>query len=69
MRLENVDVAEGRVSQTGNRAAVMQKLPDFVTAFSHQLKPLMRDSSQFTRMFFHPRIDGWVPLHSAIESQ
>jgi hypothetical protein len=26
----------------------MQKLPDFVPAFSHPLKPLNRDSSQFT---------------------
>jgi hypothetical protein len=47
----------------------MQKLPDFVPAFSHHLKPLMRDSSQFTCMRFHPRIDGWIPLHSAVESQ
>jgi hypothetical protein len=47
----------------------MQKLPDFVPAFSHHLKPLMRDRSQFTYMLFHPRIDGWIPLDSAVESQ
>src|ERR1700756_1342409 len=69
VRSEYIDVAEGRISQTGNWAAVMQKLPDFVSAFSHHLKPLMRDSSQFTCMLFHPRIDSGIPLDSAVESQ
>src|SRR4030081_1201486 len=69
VRMESIDVAEGRVSQTCNRAAVMQKLPNFVPAFSHHLKPLMRDGSQFTGMLFHPRIDGAIPLDSADESQ
>src|SRR3981081_4672290 len=69
VRSEYIDVAEGRISQTCNRAAVMQKLPDFVAAFSHYLKPLMRDGSQSACMLFHPRIDGWIPLDSAVESQ
>jgi hypothetical protein len=47
----------------------MQQLPDFVPALSHHLKPLMRDGSQFTCMLFHPRIDGGIPLDSAVESQ
>src|SRR5712692_7618983 len=69
VRGEYIDVAEGRISQTCNRIAVMQKLPDFVPAFSHHLKPLKRDGSQFTGMLFHPRIDGRIPLDSAVESQ
>jgi len=36
---------------------------------SHHLKPLMRDGSQFTGMLFHPRIDGGIPLDSAVKSQ
>jgi hypothetical protein len=47
----------------------MQELSDFVPAFSHHLKPLMRDGSQSTCVLFHPRIDGGVALHSAVESQ
>jgi hypothetical protein len=47
----------------------MQKLSDFVPAFSHHLKPPMRDGSQFTSMLFHPHIDGGIPLDSAVESQ
>jgi hypothetical protein len=47
----------------------MQKLPDFVPALSHHLKPLMRDGSQFTCMLFHPCVDGGIPLDSAVESQ
>jgi hypothetical protein len=69
MRIEYIDVAEGRISQTGYRATVMQKLPDFVPAFSHHLEPPMRDGSQFTCMLFHPRIDGGIPLDSAVEAQ
>src|SRR6266568_2894676 len=69
VRGEYIDIAEGRISQTCNRTAVMQKLPDFVPALSHHLKPLLRDSSQFTRMLFHPRINGGIPFDSAIESQ
>src|SRR5258708_3057752 len=69
VRIEYIDVDEGRISQTYNRAAVMQKLPDFVPAFSHHLKPLARDGSQFTSLLFHPPIDGGIPLDSAVESQ
>src|SRR5258705_5676875 len=69
VRSEYVDVAEGHVSQTCNWTAIMQKFPHFVPAFSHQLKPLLRDGSQFPCMRFHPRIDGGIPLDSAIESQ
>src|SRR5258708_25584942 len=69
VRSEYIDVSEGRVSQTCNRTAVMQKLPDFVAAFSHHLKPLMRDGSQFTGMLLHPHIDGVIPLDIAVESQ
>src|SRR6516165_7710681 len=69
VRGEYIHVAEGRISQTCNRTAVMQKLPDFVPALSHHLEPPMRDGSQFTRMLFHPRIDGGIPLDSAVESQ
>ena len=69
VRTEYIDVAEGRIAQTYNRTAVMQDLPDFVPAFSHHLKPLMRDGSQFTSMLFHPRIDGGIALDSTVESQ
>src|SRR5579864_9104024 len=69
VRSEYIDVAEGHISQTCNRTTIMQKLADFVSAFSHHLKPLTCDSSQFTCVLFHPRIDGRIPLDSAVESQ
>src|SRR6266576_2255547 len=59
VRSEDIDVAEGRISQTGNRTAVMQELPDFVPAFSHHAKPVMRDGSQFTACsFIHASMAG-----------
>src|SRR5271154_5639910 len=69
VRSEYIDVAEGRIAETGNRTAVMQELPDFVAASSHHLKPLLRDGSQFARMVFHPRIDGGIMFGSAVESE
>ena len=45
----------------------MQELPNFVPAFSHLAKPVMRDGSQFTCMLSHPSIDGRSPLDSAVE--
>src|SRR3984957_17080709 len=69
VRTEYIDIAEGRISQTCNRTAVMQKLQHLVPALSHHLKPPMRDGSQFPCMPFHPRIDGGIPLDSFVESQ
>src|SRR6266705_6669430 len=69
VRSEYIDVPEGRISQTCDRTAVMQKLPDFVPAFSHRLKPLICDGSQSICMLFYPRIDGGIALDSAVESQ
>src|SRR6201987_358191 len=69
MRSEYIDVAEGRISETCNWTAVIQKLPNFVSAFSHHREPLMRDGSQFACVLFHPRIDGRIPLYSTVESQ
>jgi hypothetical protein len=45
----------------------MQKLSYFVSAFSHRLKPPPRDASQFTRILFHPRLDGRIPLDSPVK--
>src|SRR6201987_2787545 len=69
VRREYIDVAKGRISQTCSRTAVMQKLPDFVSALSHHLKPLLRDRAQFTSMLFHPAIDGRITLDSAVQSK
>src|ERR1700739_115608 len=69
VRSEYIDVAKGRISQTCGRTAVMQKLPHFISAFSHRLKPILRDGSQFTRMLFHPAIDSRIMLDGAVQSK
>ena len=69
VRGEDVDIGEGDISQTGNRAAVVQELADFIAALPHQLKPLMGDRSQFTGVLFHPFIDGRITLDSAVKPQ
>src|SRR5215469_14703186 len=69
MRSEYIDVAEGRISQTCNRTAVMQKLPDFVPAFSHHLKPLMRDGSHPACIpFLHALVAG-ISLTAPVDRQ
>ena len=47
----------------------MQELPNFVAAFSHLRKPLLRDGTQFTGMIFHPAIDGRITLDSPVQSK
>ena len=47
VRGEYIDVCEGRVSETGNGAAVVEEFADFVAADSHHVEPAMRDGSQF----------------------
>jgi hypothetical protein len=69
VRSEYIHVAEGRVSQACHRTAVMQEFSDFVAAFSHRLEPLLGDDSQFACTISHPRIDGGIPLDSAVEPQ
>ena len=69
VRSEYIHVTEWDISQTCSRAAVMQKLPNFISASAHHLKPLKRDRSQFTSMRLHPHVDRRIPLDSAIESQ
>ena len=61
-------LAEGRISEACDRAAVMQKLADFVAALSHHIEPLLRDGSQFAGMIFHPCVNGRIALYSAVES-
>src|SRR5215469_11402382 len=69
VRSEHIDVTERRISQTRNRAAVVQKLADFVAAFSHHVKPPARDVPQFTWVLLQPRIDRGIALDSSVESQ
>src|SRR4029077_5754356 len=69
VRREYVDVAKGRISQTCSRTVVMHNLPDFVSAFSHHLKPLLRNRAQFTSMLFHPALDGRITLDSAVQAK
>src|SRR5262245_2207189 len=69
MRCEYIDVAEGHISQTGNRTAVMQEFPDFVPASAHHFKPLTRYGSQFTCVLFHPRLNRGIAFDSSVESQ
>ena len=69
VRSEYIDIAERRVSQTGNRTSVVQKFPDFVPAPSHDFKPLARDGAQVAGALFHPRVDSGIPLDRAVEPQ
>ena len=69
VRSEYIDIAEGRIPQAGDGAAIMQELPDLVSAFSHHLKPLACNGSQFTGMRLHPRINRGIPLDSAVEAK
>jgi len=69
VRGEHVDIGEGGVSEAGDGAAVMEEFPDFVAAVAHDLKPVIRDGSQFAWMLAHPGIDGGIMLNRAVEAE
>lgn len=68
-RSEDIDVGERSVAQACNRTAVMQDFADFVAAFAHRFKPVVRDGSQFTLMLFHPGVDRGIAFEDAIQAQ
>jgi hypothetical protein len=57
---EGIDIGECRISDTRGRMAIMQQLSNIVSAVAHDLKPALRDRSQFTRMLMHPNVDRWI---------
>ena len=59
---ECIDVAEWRVSYACERTAVVHEFPNVVASLSHDVKPFLRDGSQLTCPFSHPRIDGGIRL-------
>src|SRR5437879_11632378 len=62
MSSECIDVTEWRISYACDRTAVVHEFPNVVATLSHDVKPFLRDRSQFACLFFHPRIDGGIPL-------
>ncbi len=69
MRFEDIDVGEGCIAETRNRATVVKEFADFIAALSHRFEPLPRDGAQLTVMRVQPHIDDWIVFNSAIESQ
>ena len=67
MRREYVNIAEGHITQTSIRTAVMQDLPHLIPASPHHLKPLPREVSQFAVAIIQPRIDCGIVFKSPIE--
>ena len=65
--LECIDVAEWRIFHARDRTAVVHELPNVVASLSNDVKPFLRDGSQFTCLVFHPRIDGRIPPDPAGE--
>src|SRR4030095_1325137 len=66
---KRIDIAECRVSDTRSRVPIMQYLSNVVSAGAHEIKPLLGDYSQFTRMVAHPDLDGWVSLDRSGKSE
>jgi hypothetical protein len=60
---EHVNVAERRIIHARSRMPVVQQLPNVFSARTHDLKPALRDRSQFTGMFVHPDIDRWISFN------
>ena len=57
---EDIDVAEGRVTDARRGLAVMQQLPHVVAAFPHDLEPIPRQLAQFFRLLVQPGLDARI---------
>jgi hypothetical protein len=66
---ERIHVAERRISYTRSRMPIMQYLSNVFSTAAHDLKPMLRDRSQFSRMLFHPGLNRPVPLDRTRESE
>src|SRR5215831_7624912 len=69
VRHEYIDVAEWCVSQAGGWTTIVQKLADFISALSHDIKPMPCNVSKRAGMLLHLGIDGARALDRAIEAQ
>ncbi len=69
MRAEYIDVAEGRVSQTGHWAPVMHQFPDLVPALPHLLEPFPGYGAEFAGPLIQPQVNGGIALYSAVKSK
>ena len=67
MSFECIDVTEWRIFYACDRTAVVHEFPNVVATLSHDVKPFLRDGSQSAYPFFHPHIDGGIPLDPAGE--
>jgi len=68
VRREYVGVTEVRIAQTCDRTAVVQDLPNFVTAFSHYIELRLRDGSELTLMVVEPGVDGGIVVGGVVEA-
>ena len=66
---EGIDIGKCRITYTGGRMAIMQQLSHIVSAIADDLKPAMRDRSQFTGMLTHPDLDSGISLDRTWEPQ
>jgi len=63
MCTEGIDVGECCVRYACCRMAIMQHLSHIVSALSHDLKPVLRNGTQFIRVLFHPSFDSRISLN------
>jgi hypothetical protein len=66
---ERVDVSEGRVLDTGDRAAVVHQLPHVVATLPHSREPLFCERPQLIPLAAQPRVNRRVPFHRSGEPQ
>src|SRR5262249_32487437 len=69
MIAEGIDVAEGRIAYASGRMAVMQQLPDVVSAVAHDFEPAASDRTEFPGVIPHPDVDCRISLHRRREPQ
>ena len=67
VRLEDVDVREGRVAHARGGTSVVHHLTHVIAALAHAVEPLASDGAKLRLSLVQPFVDGWTAPYSAIE--
>lgn len=66
---EGVDIGERDVTETGDRAAVVEEFADLVAAIAHDFEPLAGDGAEWAGVALEPGGDGGIAFEGAIKAE
>jgi hypothetical protein len=67
MIFEGVNICKGGIADACGRMAIVQQFEHIISALSHDIEPMPRDSAEFIRLPIHPGVDCRISLDTTEE--